>query len=155
MSTAWAELARPRSMGRVAPLGARLSIWLARWREGFLRWREWRRSRQMLLTLDDRELRDIGLTRLDAWQEWKKPFWRSWEPAREHAMSTTRGRSGRAGEGRPRVSPEVIAKHVAEARALRAACIQSLVMAAWRLTRRIAARSSRAAWRASGPRTTM
>jgi uncharacterized protein YjiS (DUF1127 family) len=30
----------------------------------------------MLLTLGDRELRDIGLTRLDAWQEWRKPFWR-------------------------------------------------------------------------------
>ena len=66
MSAVWAELARPRSMGRVPPLGAGLSMWLARWREGFFRWREWRRSRQMLLTLGDRELRDIGLTRLDA-----------------------------------------------------------------------------------------
>jgi uncharacterized protein YjiS (DUF1127 family) len=76
MSAVKAELARPRSAGRVPPLAAGPSTRVARWREGFLRWRERRRSRQMLLTLGDRELRDIGLTRLDAWQEWKKPFWR-------------------------------------------------------------------------------
>jgi uncharacterized protein YjiS (DUF1127 family) len=76
MSAVRAELARPRPRGRVPPSVAGLPTRLARWREGFLRWRERRRSRQMLLTLGDRELRDIGLTRLDAWQEWRKPFWR-------------------------------------------------------------------------------
>ena len=70
-------------------------------------------------------------------------------------MSTTRGSSGRDGGGRPLVSPEVIAKHVAEARALRTAYIRGLVLAAWRLARRLAAHGPRAAWRAWGPRTTM
>ena len=41
--------------------------------------REWRRrarSRQELARLDDRMLRDIGVTRVDTWQEINKPFWR-------------------------------------------------------------------------------
>ena len=41
--------------------------------------REWRRRarrRQELARLDDRMLRDIGVTRVDAWQEINKPFWR-------------------------------------------------------------------------------
>jgi uncharacterized protein YjiS (DUF1127 family) len=41
--------------------------------------REWhrrRRGRAQLATLDDRLLRDIGLTRADAWLEINKPFWR-------------------------------------------------------------------------------
>ncbi len=75
MSTVKAELAPRRLADRAAPFVAGLSARLARWRERFARWRERRRSRRMLLTLDDRTLRDIGLTRLDAWQEWKKPFW--------------------------------------------------------------------------------
>lgn len=42
--------------------------------------REWRRrarSRAELAALDDRTLRDIGLTRADVWQEIDKPFWRA------------------------------------------------------------------------------
>jgi uncharacterized protein YjiS (DUF1127 family) len=35
-----------------------------------------RRSRRELLTLDDRSLADIGLTRCDAEYEASKPFWR-------------------------------------------------------------------------------
>jgi uncharacterized protein YjiS (DUF1127 family) len=41
--------------------------------------REWRhraRSRRALLAVDDRELRDIRLTRVDAEREARKPFWR-------------------------------------------------------------------------------
>jgi uncharacterized protein YjiS (DUF1127 family) len=40
--------------------------------------RKWRRralSRRELMALDDRELRDIGLTRIDAEIEASKPFW--------------------------------------------------------------------------------
>lgn len=33
-------------------------------------------QRQLLLKLDERLLKDIGIRRLDAWQEGKKPFWR-------------------------------------------------------------------------------
>jgi uncharacterized protein YjiS (DUF1127 family) len=34
------------------------------------------RQRRRLGELDDRMLRDIGLTRADAWAEAQKPFWR-------------------------------------------------------------------------------
>ncbi len=40
---------------------------------------EWRRrsfSRAMLTSFDERMLRDIGITRVDAWREINKPFWR-------------------------------------------------------------------------------
>lgn len=52
---------------RAAPVGALGCI------------REWRRrarSRAELAALDDRTLRDIGLTRADVWAEIDKPFWR-------------------------------------------------------------------------------
>jgi uncharacterized protein YjiS (DUF1127 family) len=42
--------------------------------------REWRiraRGRADLATLDDRQLRDIGLTRCDVGREISKPFWRA------------------------------------------------------------------------------
>jgi uncharacterized protein YjiS (DUF1127 family) len=41
--------------------------------------REWRRrsrDRAQLAMLDDRMLRDIGITRADVWRECNKPFWR-------------------------------------------------------------------------------
>jgi uncharacterized protein YjiS (DUF1127 family) len=40
----------------------------------------WRRrmcSRQALVNMSDRSLRDVGLTRYDAWYEARKPFWRA------------------------------------------------------------------------------
>jgi uncharacterized protein YjiS (DUF1127 family) len=39
----------------------------------------WRRmqDRQTLATMDDQSLRDIGITRYDAWHEARKPFWRA------------------------------------------------------------------------------
>jgi uncharacterized protein YjiS (DUF1127 family) len=39
-------------------------------------WRGRRRERAELARLDDRMLRDIGITRGDVWQEINKPFWR-------------------------------------------------------------------------------
>lgn len=41
-----------------------------------LTWRERVRTRRQLLTLDDRLLKDIGLTRTQAFGEAEKPFWR-------------------------------------------------------------------------------
>jgi uncharacterized protein YjiS (DUF1127 family) len=39
-------------------------------------WGRRRRERAELARLDDRMLRDIGITRGDVWQEINKPFWR-------------------------------------------------------------------------------
>ena len=39
-------------------------------------WIERARQRQALAGLDNRQLRDIGITRLDAARECEKPFWR-------------------------------------------------------------------------------
>ncbi|WP_448192411.1 DUF1127 domain-containing protein [Azospirillum sp. sgz301742] len=39
------------------------------------RWWQWRIERWELLAMDERELRDIGLTRLDAKVHAGKPFW--------------------------------------------------------------------------------
>ena len=39
-------------------------------------WRERARQRRMLLRLDYRALRDLGVTPLEAWNEGRKVFWR-------------------------------------------------------------------------------
>jgi uncharacterized protein YjiS (DUF1127 family) len=44
--------------------------------EAISTWRERARMRHQLLMLDDRLLRDIGITRLQARSEAEKPFWR-------------------------------------------------------------------------------
>ena len=41
----------------------------------YAEWRQRARSRGELAMLDDRELRDIGLTRMEANKEFEKPFW--------------------------------------------------------------------------------
>ena len=38
-------------------------------------WRRRAASRRQLLAMDDRMLRDIGLDRVSAWDEARKPFW--------------------------------------------------------------------------------
>jgi uncharacterized protein YjiS (DUF1127 family) len=43
-------------------------------RKVFLDWRQRTRSRRELMTLSDRDLSDIGLTRMDAHSEGSKPF---------------------------------------------------------------------------------
>jgi uncharacterized protein YjiS (DUF1127 family) len=60
---AWFALRRSgEAAGRVAQIG--------------LTWLERSRQRRQLAELNDYMLRDIGLTRLDAWAEAEKPFWR-------------------------------------------------------------------------------
>lgn len=41
-----------------------------------LLWHERARQRRQLAELSDHMLRDIGVTRADAWAEVEKPFWR-------------------------------------------------------------------------------
>ncbi|MBZ5488450.1 DUF1127 domain-containing protein [Halomonas aquamarina] len=48
---------------------------LARFRDRLRRYRECRRSRRQLLTLDDRLLKDIGISRAQAHREGKRTFW--------------------------------------------------------------------------------
>lgn len=50
---------------RKANVGSVLKCWLQKYR-----------SRQLLATLDRRQLKDIGITREEALQEIRKPFWR-------------------------------------------------------------------------------
>ena len=40
-------------------------------------WAERRRQRRRLAMLDDRMLKDIGLSRADIWLEVEKPFWQA------------------------------------------------------------------------------
>ncbi|HKS14996.1 MAG TPA: DUF1127 domain-containing protein [Pseudomonas sp.] len=50
---------------RPQPVSGRWAVMLRRWK-----------TRRVLLTLDDAQLRDIGMTRLQARREGDKPFWR-------------------------------------------------------------------------------
>lgn len=40
-------------------------------------WAERRRGRRALVRMDDRALRDLAVSRVDAWREARKPFWRA------------------------------------------------------------------------------
>ena len=58
------EAPRPQPQRRIS-IGQRIATWIERGRQ-----------RYALATLDDRMLRDIGITRYDATRECEKPFWR-------------------------------------------------------------------------------
>jgi uncharacterized protein YjiS (DUF1127 family) len=47
-------------------------VWLAL---ALLRWQELAQQRRRLLSLDDRMLKDIGITRAEATREGARPFW--------------------------------------------------------------------------------
>jgi uncharacterized protein YjiS (DUF1127 family) len=74
---------RPRAPSALALLIAlgwftlhRLGHGAGRAAEVVLMWVERARQRRQLGELSDQMLRDIGLTRADAWAETTKPFWR-------------------------------------------------------------------------------
>ncbi len=56
--------------------GLRLSRILGQLSRVLHEWRRRSRDRALLATLDERTLRDIGLTRCDVAYEINKPFWR-------------------------------------------------------------------------------
>ena len=60
----------------VAGISARLSGFLSGVRAALREWRRRKNGRLELARLDERMLRDIGLTRFDAEYEINKPFWR-------------------------------------------------------------------------------
>jgi uncharacterized protein YjiS (DUF1127 family) len=60
---------------RAVPLTRTLrngGVWLAL---ALLRWQELAQQRRRLLSLDDRMLKDIGITRAEATREGTRPFW--------------------------------------------------------------------------------
>jgi uncharacterized protein YjiS (DUF1127 family) len=60
------RLLRPeQQQPRLAAIAAAVGVWLERGR-----------SRRLLAALSDHQLRDVGLSRADAWRESRKPFWR-------------------------------------------------------------------------------
>jgi uncharacterized protein YjiS (DUF1127 family) len=63
-----------------ARLGPGLPAWTRRAIELVLGWQEVARQRRALLKLDERLLKDIGITRADAEREASRPFW---DPAQE------------------------------------------------------------------------
>lgn len=56
---------------------SRLPAFLAAARVRLRDWYTVYRQRRALLRLDDALLKDIGISRVDAFQEGSKPFWRS------------------------------------------------------------------------------
>jgi uncharacterized protein YjiS (DUF1127 family) len=62
---------------KVLPLRLRpgLAAWLLGAIELVLDWQEVARQRRSLLELDERLLKDIGITRADALREASRPFW--------------------------------------------------------------------------------
>lgn len=57
------------------PGGWPQSSWQSRIIRTVRRWLSHRRQRQALALLDDRMLKDIGLSRIDVEREIEKPFW--------------------------------------------------------------------------------
>lgn len=68
------------SFGRVASaarlLGHEIAFLMIRFFDGAARWYARASERHMLAAMDERSLRDIGLTRGDIAAECHKPFWR-------------------------------------------------------------------------------
>lgn len=65
----------PQAVGRRVA-GPSLRHVLSVVRKVLQQWGRRRRERAELARLDDRMLRDIGITRGDVWHEISKPFWR-------------------------------------------------------------------------------
>jgi uncharacterized protein YjiS (DUF1127 family) len=62
-------------LGRARPLGSILAAAVMGAAETLMSWQERLRQRRHLEALDDRLLKDIGLSRADVRREVDKPFW--------------------------------------------------------------------------------
>jgi uncharacterized protein YjiS (DUF1127 family) len=76
MSTSQVRTARPMRRDLVRSLVSRGLAGVQRAIDLLLIWQQRARDRRQLETLNDRMLRDIGLTRADVFAEASKPFWR-------------------------------------------------------------------------------
>lgn len=77
MTTATAEAASARTAGLSSAPASSMRNGAASLRRRLALWRARHGERRHLLEMDDRELRDIGITRYDALNEGTKPWWRS------------------------------------------------------------------------------
>lgn len=59
------------------PLGTILAGLPRRLLEALLLWQERQSQRRSLMALDDRMLKDLGISRIDAQREFDKPFWQA------------------------------------------------------------------------------
>jgi uncharacterized protein YjiS (DUF1127 family) len=73
-----------RAAGSAGRSSERLRAGLGRVILTLLRWQELARQRRGLLKMDDRMLKDIGISRVDAAREAARPFWDErddpWQP---------------------------------------------------------------------------
>jgi uncharacterized protein YjiS (DUF1127 family) len=76
MSTIRVGTARPAWRDFVSGLVSRSLSCVGRAVDLLLTWQQRARDRRQLEALNDRMLRDIGLTRADVFAEASKPFWR-------------------------------------------------------------------------------
>ena len=76
MSTIQVRTARPARRDFVSSLVSRGLSCVGRAVDLLLTWQQRARDRRQLEALNDRMLRDIGLTRADVFAEGSKPFWR-------------------------------------------------------------------------------
>jgi uncharacterized protein YjiS (DUF1127 family) len=67
----------PYSVTARTAIGARARTALSALADAFSAWQERLDQRRTLARLDDRLLRDMGLTRADVEQEVSKPFWQA------------------------------------------------------------------------------
>ena len=69
--------ARPRRAHLATRLSTRLSTLPLRLLDALLAWQQRAAERRHLAALDDRLLKDMGLSRADVAQELEKPMWRA------------------------------------------------------------------------------
>lgn len=67
----------PKLTGAVAKVATGISDGVLATLDAVLTWNDRRRQRRELLELDEHLLKDIGITRVDAEWEGRKPFWRA------------------------------------------------------------------------------
>lgn len=66
----------PRSAPAMMMLSRDIGPLIEQTAERLADWHQRRTGRKQLMGMDDRELKDLGISRCDAEREYRKPFWR-------------------------------------------------------------------------------